>query len=180
LRAAAFFEEWKEKAIFASAEADARMFFSQFLWIFGVSRKQIAVFEQRVLVGEQVDFFGKMWGFNRGYIDLFWKDHIIIVMVTPGDDVKKAYIRARDYAKKIPLDDHPVGILICDFVTFDFYNLGKDDMPVFFTLKDLPQYVELIGYFAGYRDVGFEAVSPIDFKAVERMEEVYNALKNYS
>jgi hypothetical protein len=99
--------------------------------IFGVSRKQVGIFEHRVSIGGQGDLFGETSGGRRGYIDLFWKGHIMIEMKTPGKDLKKAYFQAKEYAENLPPEDLPVGILICDFITFEYYDLGKGDDSVF-------------------------------------------------
>ena len=47
-RAAAFVNEWKDKAALAWEEADAQSFQIEFFNIFGVDRKKVAVFENKV------------------------------------------------------------------------------------------------------------------------------------
>jgi hypothetical protein len=175
-RASSFVTEWAEKAPVAREEADAQTFQTDFLNIFGVPRRQVATFESRVKIGGQSDLFGGTSGGRRGYIDLFWKGHIMIEMKTPGKDLKKAYQQAMEYAENLPPSDLPVGILICDFVTFEYYNLEKDGENVTFTINDLPNYVELFGYLAGYSDVEFTEVSPVDIEAAEHMGELHDAL----
>jgi hypothetical protein len=177
LRAHAFFDEWKDKAVNAREEADAQTFQTDFLTVFGVTRRQVATFESRVSIGGQADLFGGSAGGRRGYIDLFWKGHIIIEMKTPGKDLKKAYIQAKEYAENVPPADLPAGILICDFVSFEYYDLEKGGEPVFFTLKELPDYVELFGYLAGYKDVVFKEISPVDIEAAEHMGRLHDELK---
>ncbi|MHB9291196.1 hypothetical protein Holit_00268 [Hollandina sp. SP2] len=177
LRAAAFSTEWEEKAFTAREEAVAQTFQTDFLNVFGVTRRQVATFESRVKIGGQADLFGEPAGGRRGYIDLFWKGHIIIEMKTPGKDLKKAYRQAKEYAAALPPSDLPVGILIGDFVTFEYYDLDKSDKPVCFTLKALPEYVELFGYLAGYKDVVFKEISPVDIEAAEHMGRLHDELK---
>jgi len=80
-RAANFILEWKDKAPNAREEADAQTFENEFFHIFGVERSKVAIFEQRVKVSEEAD----------GYIDLFWKGHIIIEMKSPGKDLERAF-----------------------------------------------------------------------------------------
>jgi hypothetical protein len=99
-------------------------------------------------------------------------------MKTPGKDKIKAYEQAKEYAKNLVPADLPFGILISDFKTFDYYDLEKDDKPIIFSLDDLPQKVEIFGFLAGYRDVTFEAVNPVDIEAAEHMGELYDALKD--
>jgi len=177
LRASNFVEEWKDKTPKAMEEADAQDFQTDFLNIFGVSRRQVANFEHRVTIGGQEDLLGNTTGGRRGYIDLFWKGRFMIEMKTPGKDMVRAYQQAKEYAVNLPPADLPEGILICDFYNFDYYNLEKNNEVEHFTLPDLPQKVELFGYLAGYKDIKFQAVSPVDIEAAEHMGELHDALK---
>ncbi|MDR2642456.1 MAG: hypothetical protein LBC74_06650, partial [Planctomycetaceae bacterium] len=61
-RAAAFVNEWKDKAAKVREEADTQKFETGFLNIFGVTRSQIAIFEHKVKLNDG----------SNGYIDLFW------------------------------------------------------------------------------------------------------------
>jgi hypothetical protein len=141
-RASNFAEEWKDKAQKAKEEADAQDFQTDFLNVFGVSRRQVANFEHRVSIGDTA-------GGRRGYIDLFWKGRFMIEMKTPGKDMAKAYLQAKEYAVNLHPADLPEGILICDFNNFDYYNLEKDNEVEHFTLQELPQKVELFACLAG-------------------------------
>ena len=175
-------QEWEERAANAKEEADAQDFQTDFLKVFGVTRRQVATFEHRVnmsgetgLLGEKTP--GASAPSRRGYIDLFWKGRIMIEMKTPGKDRKKAYEQAKEYAEHIPAKDLPCGILISDFLTFDYYDLEKGGEPETFTLESFPQKVELFGFLAGYKEMVFEAVSPVDIRAAEHMGDLYDALK---
>jgi type I restriction-modification system DNA methylase subunit len=99
-------------------------------------------------------------------------------MKTPGKDKVKAFQQAKEYAEHLPPTDLPNGILISDFVSFDYYDLEKNCEPDYFTLADIPKKVELFADLAGYKDVVFQAVSPVDIKAAEHMGELYDALKD--
>ncbi|MDR2952343.1 MAG: hypothetical protein LBU82_03780, partial [Treponema sp.] len=101
----------------------------------------------------------------------------MIEMKTPGKDMAKAYQQAKEYAVNLPPADLPEGILISDFNNFDYYNLEKDNEVERFTLSELSQKVELFGYLAGYKDVTFQSISPVDIEAAERMGELHDALK---
>jgi hypothetical protein len=87
-RASNFTEEWKEKAPKAREEADAQDFQTDFLNVFGVSRRQVANFEHRVKIGGHDDLFSEKTGGRRGYIDLFWKGRFMIEMKTSGKDME--------------------------------------------------------------------------------------------
>jgi len=177
LQASNFVEEWKDRASNAKEEADAQDFQTDFLKVFGVTRRQVATFEHRVNMGDQIDLSGGKVQGRRGYIDLFWKGRIMIEMKSPGRDRKKAYDQAKEYAEHLPPKDLPFGILISDFLTFDYYDLEKGGELETFALQELPQKVELFGFLAGYKDVVLEAVSPVDIEAAEHMGELHDALK---
>jgi hypothetical protein len=177
LRASNFVNDWKDIASKAREEADAQDFQTDFLYIFGVSRRQVANFEHRVSIGGQEDLFGNMSGGRRGYIDLFWKGRFMIEMKTPGKDMIKAYQQAKEYAVSLPKNELPEGILISDFCNFDFYNLEENKKVEHFTLEQLPERVEIFSFLAGYKDIKFETVSPVDIEAAEHMGELHDALK---
>ena len=102
-RAATFVLEWKDSQT-VKEKAEAQTFETEFLEIFGVNRKKVALFEHEVHFGDgQGNLFGEEnSGGERGYIDLFWKGHIIIEMKTPGKDLDKAYKQAKAYALSLP------------------------------------------------------------------------------
>ncbi|GHT10988.1 methylase [Planctomycetales bacterium] len=170
-RAAAFVNGWKEKSPQAKEEADAQTFEAEFLNIFGISRKQQAIFEYKV------QFDGVSDG-QKGYIDLFWKGHILIEMKTPGKNLQKAYQQAKTYASALLAKDLPRGILICDFGNFHYYDLTKDAELHAFTLDELPQNIDLFGYLAGYRDVELKEADPVNIEAAELMGKLHDRLKD--
>jgi hypothetical protein len=178
-RAAAFVLEWKEKAPSAREEADAQTFENGFFNIFGISRSKVAVFEKKVRMKDGADSPGLFdeTGAARGYIDLFWKGHIIIEMKSPGKDLGKAYEQAKGYANALSPADLPRGILICDFVNFHYYNLEEDAKLCQFTLAELPQHIELFGYLAGYANVEYKQFDPVNIEAAENMGRLHDRLK---
>ena len=167
LRAQAFVLNWKDKAATAREEADAQTFENEFFAIFGVPRSKIAVFEQKV----------KLQDGSNGYIDLFWKGYILIEMKTPGKDRKKAFEQAKTYANALSNSDMPKGILICDFCNFDYYNLEKNAECTSFTLEDLPEYIGLFAFLAGYKDVEYKKQDAVNIEAAEKMGELHDTLK---
>ncbi|MDR2150463.1 MAG: methylase [Spirochaetaceae bacterium] len=171
IRAAAFVSDWQEKAPLAREEADAQTFEAEFLAIFGVSRKQQAIFEYRVPLG------GDTSGAQKGYIDLFWKKHILIEMKSPGKDLQKAYQQAKTYAHALPAQDLPRGILICDFLNFHYYDLTKDAALHTFRLAELPQRIDLFSYLAGYHAIEFKEWDPVNLEAAQLMGTLHDRLK---
>ncbi|MDR0410015.1 MAG: N-6 DNA methylase [Spirochaetaceae bacterium] len=177
-RAAVFALDWKEKVAAAREEADAQTFENDFFHIFGVSRAKVAIFEKKVRLAGDFDLLDGPEGIaSSGYIDLFWKGHIIIEMKSPGKDLDKAYEQAKNYAASLPPADLPKGILVCDFVNFHYYDLEDDAKQYRFTLGELPQRVELFGYLAGYSNVEYKKFDPVNIEAAENMGRLHDRLK---
>jgi len=182
LRASQFCEEWKDKSKTAVEKSDAYDFMTEFFNVFGVSRKRVAILESRINIGEEKDLFGENISSKKGYMDLFYKGNIIIEMKSPGRDKLKAYSQAKEYAENLNDKDLPNCILISDFISFDYYYLDENKNPQTFILEDLPKKVELFGFLAGYKDIEYKAVNPVDIEAAEHMGELHDALKenNYT
>jgi len=182
LRASQFCEEWKDKSKTAIEKSDAYDFMTDFFDVFGVSRKRVAILESRINIGTEKDLFGENTSGKKGYMDLFYKGNIIIEMKSPGRDKLKAYSQAKEYAENLDDKDLPNCILISDFLSFDYYFLDENKNPETFLLEDLPNKVELFGFLAGYKDVEYKAVNPVDIEAAEHMGELHDALKenNYT
>ena len=166
-RAAAFVNEWKDVAPTAREEADAQTFQAGFFKVFGVERSQVAIFEQKVSLLDEA----------RGYIDLFWKGHIIIEMKSPGKNMEKAFEQAKTYANALSAAELPKCILICDFNTFHHYDLTKNAKKTEFTLSELVQYVELFSDIAGYKDVEYKKQDAVNIAAAEKMAKLHDRLK---
>jgi hypothetical protein len=184
-RAAAFVLEWKD-SVFAEGKptvrekAEAQTFETEFLKIFGVDRKKVALFFYFFRFGDgQSSLFDQAaGGGERGYIDLFWKGRIIIEMKTPGKDLNKAYEQAKAYALTLPQKDIPKGILTCDFLNFQYYDLENNARCHSFRLDELPAHVELFGHLAGYKEIDpFKHWDPVNIEAAVKMGELHNRLK---
>ncbi|MDR1836429.1 MAG: N-6 DNA methylase, partial [Treponema sp.] len=179
-RAAAFVNDWKDKASTAREEADAQSFQIEFFNIFGVDRKKVAVFEDKVKLHKdrQQGLFGDGTAGPSGYIDLLWKGHILIEMKSPGKDLEKAYGQAKNYALALDKKDFPKAILICDFVNFHYYNLLEDGKQYRFQLTQLLEHIDLFGDLAGYKDIDpFKHWDPVNIEAAVKMGELHNRLK---
>jgi hypothetical protein len=182
-RASSFVIEWKDKAPTAREEADAQVFEAGFLNIFGDEGRKKAVFEYKVALGEtKTTLFGEEAGSEqKGYIDLLWKGKILIEMKSPGKDIIKAYEQAKGYANALSSKDFPKGILICDFINFHYYDFTHDLSIVpdeyRFTLSELPNYINLFGYLAGYSNVSYKQLDPVNIEAAEKMGKLHDRLK---
>ena len=166
-RAAAFVLEWPESQT-VKEKTEAQSFAIEFLKIFGVERRKVALFEHEVRYADG----------GKGYIDLFWKGQIIIEMKTPGKDLDKAFEQAKAYALTLPQKDIPKGILTCDFFNFQYYDLENEAKCRSFNLKELPGNVELFAHLAGYKDAGeFKSWDPVNIEAAVEMGKLHKRLK---
>ena len=164
-RAAKFAETWKNTE---REEAEAQEFLIDFFNVLGVSRKKVAIFEHKVKCADG----------GNGYIDLFWKGHILIEMKSRGKDLRKAYEQAKRYADALPHYEMPEAILICDFENWHFYDLANNAELTAFTLEELPQHIHRFYYLAGYSQRKYQEEDPVNVKAAELLGKLHDGLKS--
>ena len=75
-RAVAFSKEWADTH---NEEAEAKPFLEAFFNVFGITRKKIATFEEKV----------KKLDNHDGYIDLFWKGTMLVEMKSRGKNRRR-------------------------------------------------------------------------------------------
>lgn len=163
-RAAKFADDWKDTE---REEAEAQSFLIEFFHVLGVSRKRVAIFEHKVKCADG----------GNGYIDLFWKGHILIEMKSRGKDLTKAYEQAKRYADSLAHHEFPKAILVCDFENWHFYDLSKDGQLTAFTLSELPQYIHLFHFLAGYEQREYLEEDPVNVQAAELLGKLHDRLK---
>ena len=163
-RAAKFAGDWKDTE---REEAEAQSFLIDFFHVLGVSRKRVAIFEHKVKCADG----------GSGYIDLFWKGHILIEMKSRGKDLSKAYEQAKRYADSLAHHEFPKAILVCDFENWHFYDLSKDGQLTTFSLSELPQYIHLFHYLAGYEQREYQEEDPVNVQAAELLGKLHDSLK---
>ena len=162
-RALHFSKEWADTS---NEEADAKPFLIEFFEVFGISRKRVSTFEQKV----------KKLDESNGYIDLLWKGTILIEMKSRGKNLDKAYQQAIDYTHGLKQHELPKYILICDFETFRLYDL-EENKTVEFKLNDLVNNVQHFGYILGYQKNIYKEQDPANIKAAELMGKLHDRLK---
>ncbi|MXW13966.1 MAG: class I SAM-dependent DNA methyltransferase [Rhodothermaceae bacterium] len=161
-------------AVFARDFADAhrekgetQTFYNEFFHIFGVRRQSVAVYEKQV---------AKLTG-NTGFIDLFWKRVLLVEQKSTGRDLDAAKVQAEDYFLALKESERPRYLLVCDFQTFDLYDL-VGDTNVRFKLKDLPDHVERFGFIMGVQKIAFKDQDPVNIRAAELVGELHDKLEN--
>lgn len=162
-RALQFSKEWADTT---NEEADAKPFLDAFFNVFGISRKKVATFEERV----------KKLDDHDGYIDLLWKGTLLIEMKSRGKDLDKAFVQAIEYVEALKEHEIPDYILISDFEKFRLHNL-VDKTVIEFKISQLINFVEYFGFIAGYQKYTYKEQDPVNIQAAELMGVLHDKLK---
>ena len=161
-RAAAFARRW-EGAGYEKGETQS--FYNEFFEIFGVRRRTVARYEERV---KRLDDTG-------GYIDLFWPGVLIVEQKSAGRALDEAYEQAGTYFDALPERDRPRYILVSDFRTFELRDLDERERTAF-ALADLPARLEKFGFILGVQRRAFRDQDPANVKAAELAGGLHDAL----
>lgn len=162
-RALKFSREWADEC---SEDAEAKPFLTDFFNVFGVNRRRVATFEERV---KKID--GK-----DGYIDLLWKGVLLVEQKSRGKSLDRAHQQAKDYFHGLKDRDLPRYILVSDFERFRLYDLEENTQHEF-TLKELHKNVKLFGFIAGYQTTSYKEQDIVNVKAAEKMGKLHDRLK---
>ncbi len=163
VRAARFADEWRNAHY---ERGEAQTFYNEFFEVFGVTRRRVASFEEPV----------RLLGDKRGFLDLFWKGVLLVEQKSAGLDLEKAKTQAFDYFPGIKEQELPRYVLLCDFQTFELYDLDESRRIRFF-LHQLPDHVEDFTFILGVRKRKFSEQDPVNIKAAELMGQLHDALE---
>jgi N-6 DNA Methylase len=166
-RAKAFSDDWAD-AYYEKGETQS--FYNDFFEIFGVKRRQVATYEQRV----------KLLNNKHGFMDLFWPKTLLIEQKSAKLDLNKAGVQAMDYIDGIRAEDQPRYVLTCDFQTWNLLDL-EAGRATNFQLAELHKHIESFGFILGRRP-NFGTQTQVNIKAAELMGKLHDALDeaNYS
>lgn len=166
-----FVFEWKDET---SERAEAQTFWNELLDCFGISRRRVAVFEQRARRASTG---------NSGRIDVFWPGVLIAEHKSAGEMKKdRAYKQASDYLEGGDISDpaFPRYIITSDFQNFRVTDLEApvDQQTVTFPLTDLAKHINHLSWIAGYSSRRFstEEAEAASIKAAKIMSDLYVAL----
>jgi len=164
-RAATFAQYWKGRGY---ERGETQTFYNEFFEVFGVPRKKVAIFEQPIK---------NLPESKRGFIDLFWKGVLLVEQKSAGLNLAEAKKQAFNYLPGIKSDDDlPRFILLCDFQSFELYDLEtRKDWK--FGLYDLPKWVQIFSFIFGGVQREFKEEDKVNIKASELMGELHDALK---
>ena len=166
-RANAFAQRWAGDT---SERAEAQTFWNEFLNIYGVDRKRVALFEKYAERGTT----GK-----TGRIDLFWPKVLIAEHKSLGKSLDDAEKQALDYLVSIGQEDFPGAVITSDFQTLRVLDLEKPGASPFeIKIADLGTEFERFAYLAGYLRKTFEFELEANVQASELMGEIYDASQN--
>ena len=161
-RARAFSEDW-EDAHYEKGETQS--FYNDFFDIFGIKRRRVATYEQRV----------KLLNNKSGFMDLFWPRTLLIEQKSARLDLDKAGAQALDYVDGLPPSEQPRHVLTCDFQTWRLLDLDTGT-ETRFKLADLHKHVEAFAFVLG-RQRTFETQAGVTIKAAELMGRLHDALE---
>ena len=162
-RAAEFSREWAEAAY---EKGETQSFYNDFFEVFGVRRRDVARYEERV----------KRLDNSDGYIDLFWPGTLLVEQKSAGRSLEAAREQAGSYFDALPEHERPRYQLLCDFQTFEL--LDRDEREEWrFPLADLPDHIDKFGFILGLEKRTFSDQDPVNIAAAELMGELHDALK---
>ncbi len=126
-RAVQFAKEWAAGSKDSWREdAEAQSFWNDFFDVFGVRRRTVAAFEQKVR-----NIKGQF-----GFIDLFWSGKLLAEHKSYGKSLDKAASQAFEYIQNLKSenrdDEIPRYVIVSDFATIVLYDLepAEGDPPV--------------------------------------------------
>lgn len=170
-RAMKFAAEWADVT---SERAEAQTFWTDLFAVFGIKRRGVASFEEKVknLTG----------AFDR--IDVFYAGVMIGEHKSLGEDLSKAASQAFDYVQSLQREgrdsDLPQYIVVSDFQTIVIYDLDSTDAAVpvakFKTAK-LHDNIKHLGFLSGYTTKPVDPEDPINIEAVEVLGKLHDALE---
>ena len=161
--AIAFVHEWKDET---RERGEAQTFWNEFLEIFGIKRRRVAIFEKAVPKHNE----------QQGSIDLFWRGVLLVEHKSRGKSLDKALSQAFEYVENLEEGEEPELVLISDFENFRLYNLETGEEHAFKFAK-LPELIHLFGAISGYQKREYREQDPVNIRVAMKLGELHDALK---
>ncbi|MDX9868461.1 MAG: class I SAM-dependent DNA methyltransferase [Kiritimatiellia bacterium] len=174
-----FSREWAEEC---REDAEAKSFWDEFFQVFGVRRRLIATFEERV----------KNIKGQYGFIDVFWRGLVLAEHKSRGKSLDQAESQAftyyEDLAREGRTSELPRYVILSDFERIVLYDLDPDEqlnLPLFsgrhvrkteFPLKALHKHIQEFAFIAGYKQQRLREEDPVNIRAVEILDDLHDAL----
>ena len=122
-RAAQFSKKWENETY---EKAEAQSFYNDFFKVFGIERRNVAIYEKSV----------KKLNNKSGFIDLFWPKMLLAEHKSAGHDLEKAMKQAEEYFLDLEEKERPRFMMACDFQNFKLVDLDEGTS-IDFTLPEL-------------------------------------------
>ncbi|MET8123432.1 DNA methyltransferase [Micromonospora sp. NPDC005291] len=149
--------------------AEGQTFWNEFLQIFGVSRRRVAVFEQaarRTSTG------------NAGWMDLFWPGYLAVEHKSAGANLERAMGQAIDYLPSLPQEHLPQLVVVSSFEKFLVRDL-ESGIETTFPLSELVEHLELFAFLAGYDTRHqFENEEDVNLAATDLLARLHDSLED--
>ncbi len=185
-RAIKFSREWSEnhRSLNTTADerAEAQTFWNDFFDVFGMRRRQVATFEERVKSAKDT------W--HR--IDLFWSKTLLAEHKSRGEDLGKASSQAFNYIQELinngRKDECPRYVVISDFSRILLYDLEPDDqlelskgnsetaIVVEIPIRDFHQHIRQFSFMLGIKTHKLREQDPANLEAAEIMARLHDTL----
>ncbi len=160
--------------------SEKQTFWNEFFEVFGVRRRVVATFEERV----------KTLSGDYAFIDLFWPGMLIVEHKSQGKDLGKAQSQAFRYIEELissgRVDEVPHYIIVSDFARVALHDLEPSDqrsLPLLgpvksieFALSDFHRNIHAFAFIPGYKQHAFEEQDPINLEAVKILGDLHDAL----
>jgi hypothetical protein len=146
--------ELRAKAIrfvknFANAKSEAaekQTFWNEFFDIFGISTRSVGSYE---VLAKRLSTGG------RGFIDFLYPGEMAIEQKSLGENLDKAMAQLIDYLDSLQDIAMPRLLIASDFQNFYWKDLANRSEGRF-ALSELPKYLEMFWWLAGYRSFELE------------------------
>ncbi len=166
-----FAADWADVA---SERAEAQSFWTDLFSVFGIKRRAVASFEEKV----------KNLKGAHDRIDVFYAGVMIGEHKSRGQDLSKAATQAFDYIQSLQRQGReseiPQFIVVSDFQTIVVYDLDRKDSgtPVAtFSTAKLYENTKHLGFLSGYTTKPVDPEDPINIEAVEVLGKLHDALE---
>lgn len=161
-----FSKDWKDEV---SEKAESQTFWNEFFAVFGISRRQVGIFEAKLT---------KLNG-HRGFIDVFWPGKLVCEQKSRGQDLEKAFHQAIGYLEataKVDPAQLPRYVIVCDFEFLRLCDLETQEhtqIPV----AELADHVHLFGFLHDQITEIKQAEEAANIEAAEKMGKLHDQLK---
>lgn len=168
--ARAFSQRWADET---SEKAESQTFWNEFFAIFGINRREVALFEAGLK---------KLKG-SQGFIDVFWKGKLICEQKSRGHDLNKAYHQALEYLQataKVAKDDLPRYVITCDFEWLHLYDLEastSEEQQVIIKVAELADKLHFFGFMTNDITQLRKDEEQVNIVAAEKMGKLHDGLK---